>query len=150
MISALNLSNNILKRSFEDDIDVTPMKLQKLIFLVYKEYLKKTKMPLFGERFAVWKYGPVVQTVYDQFKHRKANAIREYAKDCNGTAKMIDESAPTPFKEVLDYVWNKYKEIDGIALSGMTHQEGTAWDKARKSGKPYLSDDDIIAEKEYL
>ena len=40
-ITALNVANNILKRAFAEDIDITPMKLQKIIFCTYKEYLKK-------------------------------------------------------------------------------------------------------------
>ena len=57
MVSALNVGNNILKRGFSENIDITPMKLQKLIYLVYKKYYQDTKKVLFSEPFEVWKYG---------------------------------------------------------------------------------------------
>ena len=59
MVSALSVGNTILKRARNDGIDITPMKLQKMIYIVYKEYLKQTGRSLFPERFEVWKYGPV-------------------------------------------------------------------------------------------
>ena len=34
MVSALNVANNILKRGFSEGIDITPMKLQKLTYIV--------------------------------------------------------------------------------------------------------------------
>ena len=30
MVTALNVANNVLERGFSEDIDITPMKLQKL------------------------------------------------------------------------------------------------------------------------
>lgn len=39
MVSALNVANNILDRGFSEGIDITPMKLQKLTYLVYKKIL---------------------------------------------------------------------------------------------------------------
>lgn len=41
MVSALAVGNTILKRAKTDNIDITPMKLQKLIYIVYKSYYKK-------------------------------------------------------------------------------------------------------------
>ena len=75
MVSALNVGNSILQRGFKENIDITPMKLQKLIYLVYKRYYQETGKALFSERFEVWKYGPVLTSVYDEFKKYKSNAI---------------------------------------------------------------------------
>lgn len=41
MVSALAVGNTIFKRAKTDNIDITPMKLQKLIYIVYKSYYKK-------------------------------------------------------------------------------------------------------------
>lgn len=41
MVSALAVGNTILKRAKTDNIDITPMKLQKLIYIVYETYYKK-------------------------------------------------------------------------------------------------------------
>ena len=144
MITALNVANNILRRAFDEDIDVTPMKLQKLIFFTYCEYLKKTKKPLFAERFGVWRYGPVLESVYSEFKQYRANHIDKFAKDCDGKVFVANESNDRQLKSALDAVWDKYKDYDGIALSKITHQRDSAWYKALEDGREYIDDSDIL------
>lgn len=150
MISALNVGNNILQRGFSEDIDITPMKLQKLIYLVYKRYYKKYSKALFSEPFEVWKYGPVVRSVYDEFKHFGANSIKKYATEPNGSVLIVNEEMSESFKNALDYVWDKYKYYDGIPLSEMTHRKNTAWWKAAKREDAYLNDNDIYEEENFL
>ena len=150
MISALNVGNSILRRGFAEDIDITPMKLQKMIYLVYKRYYKEYKKSLFTESFEVWRYGPVVRSVYDEFKGFKSNRISRYAIERDGTILVVNEKKAQNFKEALDYVWDKYKLYDGIPLSEMTHRQGTAWWKAAKIGEPYLKDCDIEQEEDFV
>ncbi len=147
MVSALNVGNNILDRAFSENIDITPMKLQKIIYFVYRDYLQKSGAPLFSERFETWKYGPVIPSVYQTFKKYRANAIKQYALENDGnTALMVNEDASPVFKDVLGHVWNCCKTFNGIYLSSITHKEGSAWRKAFERKDPYLSDDDIKVE----
>ena len=85
MVTALNVANNVLERGFSEDIDITPMKLQKLVYLIYKKYYQDTDKILFQDRFEVWKYGPVVRSIYDEFKEFGGNAIKRYSKEKNGS-----------------------------------------------------------------
>jgi len=41
MISALNVANTVLQRARNEKINITPMKLQKMVYFLYKAYLKK-------------------------------------------------------------------------------------------------------------
>lgn len=149
MVTALNVGNNILQRGFAENIDITPMKLQKLIYFVYRDYLKKTGRALFNERFETWRYGPVVPSVYDKFKKNGSNAIRTYAfENGNDYFLTVNEQSSPVFKEVIDLVWNIYKNLDGIVLSSITHREGSAWRKAYEAKSPYLLDEDIRKEEE--
>lgn len=150
MITALNVGNTILKRAFSENIDITPMKLQKLVYIVYKEYMKRTGDSLFSERFEVWKYGPVVSSMYDVFKQNKANAIKKFGTESDGTVWVVNENSSPNFKIVMDEVWDKYKNIDGIRLSEMTHMKDTAWRKALRVGSPFLSDNDIKEEVSFI
>ena len=149
MVNALNVGNSILARAFTENIDITPMKLQKMIYFVYRGYLKETKMPLFNERFEVWKYGPVIPSVYACFRHYGANAIKRYAAEGDGqTVLVVNEDSSLAFKKVIESIWSKCKRLDGIYLSSLTHKEGTAWRKAYENQSPYLSDSDIASEEE--
>jgi uncharacterized phage-associated protein len=140
------VSNNILRRAFNGNCDVTPMKLQKLLYFTYKKYLEIADESLFPDMFEVWKYGPVVQPVYHAFKDYKSNHIRDYHRDKNGNAWIIDERLCENFKQALNYVWGEYSYYDGIALSKLTHMEGTAWHEAFKRDDMYLDDEDIRKE----
>lgn len=81
MVSAVNVDNNILQKRFNTKTDITLMKLQKLIYLVFKKYYQDTQTILFPERFEVWKYGPVVRSIYNEFKKYGGNVIKEYGKE---------------------------------------------------------------------
>ena len=63
MVTALNIANAILYKGFNEGVDITPMKLQGLLYLTYKEFYKRTNTLLFDEKFEVWMYGPVVRSV---------------------------------------------------------------------------------------
>lgn len=148
MVSALNVGNSILKKAFSENIDITPMKLQKLIYFVYRGYLQKTNLPLFNERFEVWKYGPVIPSVYSTFRSYGSNAIRTYAIENDGqTILIVNEDSSPNFKKVLEDIWGRCKLLDGIYLSSLTHKKDTAWRIAFEKHNLYLSDEDIKSEE---
>ena len=43
MLSTQIIANTILMSAFEEKISVTPMKLQRLIYFIYKDFLKTTE-----------------------------------------------------------------------------------------------------------
>ncbi len=140
------VANNLLHLSFQEKIPVTPMKLQKLLYFIYRDYLQKTKKALFSERFEAWKYGPVLSSVYSKFHHYESNKITEYYKSRDGKIYALDEKSDSIFSEVLRSIWNQYKSWDGIGLCELTHQEGTAWYKAWTKNESFLQDEDIKRE----
>ncbi len=144
----LIIANTILFKAFQESIPITPMKLQKLIYLVYREYLKKTKNPLFSERFEAWQYGPVLSRVYSQFKKYKSSSIKDYCPvDEKGTVLVYSLKDKTTFSDIFDDIWCKYKDIGAIELSSKTHQPDSAWSKAVNDHKFILSDEDIMGEE---
>lgn len=146
MANAIHVANNILKRGIDEDIDITPMKLQKLLYLVYKAYLQCTGDPLFSERIEAWRYGPVVRDVYNRFKPYGSNAIRGYGKDATGGIFIVNEGSSEKFRKAINETWDIYKKMDGISLAMMTHKEGTAWRKTVQEGRRYIRDEDIAQE----
>lgn len=141
--------NNILKRGFEDERDITPMKLQKLMYFVACEYVKRTGKELFSEDFGVWQYGPVLRTVYDEFKSFGKKPIAQYAKDASGKSFAIDESTAPNLKESIDYIWSKYRDYSGTSLSQITHQDGSGWSRAFCSNRDKITLDDMRADLTY-
>lgn len=147
MLNALSVANYILEQAKKENIDVNPMKLQRLIYIIYKEYLKKTRRKLFLEKFLAWPHGPVLESVYHAFKHYKANRIEEYYSEEEGRYKTVD---PTKiFKEVFKVVWEKHKNQAGVYLSMLTRTIGTAWFIAHDRGQEVLKTQDIFEEDTY-
>ena len=52
--SAQNLCNNILIRAHKEKIEVSPMKLQKLLYYICVMYVQKTYSFPILDRFVVW------------------------------------------------------------------------------------------------
>ena len=122
------LSNNLLIRARQENIKVTPMKLQKLLYYVCVKYVKETgEMPV-SEPFEVWQYGPVIPSVYHEFKSFRAAGINKFA----------DEDSSPILTDCINFVWSRLKHFTGIELGQRTHQKGSGWYKA------YQRDDEII------
>lgn len=150
MVDALTVGNSILDRAQQENKDITPMKLQKLIYCLYKEYYKSTGRSLFNERFEAWKYGPVLRSVYDAFKKYGSNAIKDFFTSQDGNIYIVNQTSSPSFKNAFEKVWRLYSDYDGIVLSAFTHRSNSAWRKAIDQRKAYLLDSDIVSEEDYV
>lgn len=137
------VANSILRRAFKENIDVTPMKLQKLMFFVTCLYQRETKHRLLTESFQPWKYGPVCSAVYHEFKSFGGSPITEYAKDAKGNAYAANESSSAELKSALDNVWRHMKNLSAVDLSRITHLNGSSWSKAVQGGHRFISSVDM-------
>lgn len=105
------VANSILVRAFRDNIPVSPMKLQKLLFFVTCLYQRNTSVRLLTESFQPWKYGPVVRSVHDEFKGFGGSPITSYARDAQGNAYAANEDSNPPLKQALDEIWSHMKKL---------------------------------------
>ncbi len=66
-----------LVRFFEKELDnITPLKLQKLLYYAQGIALGRYSKRLFNEQFLSWEHGPVVKSVYDKYKVIGSNPIQ--------------------------------------------------------------------------
>lgn len=145
VVTPVIVANNFIYRAIEEHKDITPLKLQKLIYFLFKEYLQKTGRELFGERFETWKYGPVLPSVYYEFASFGRNSITKFARDSQNIVQIVTEEGV--FKDALDSVWMRYKDFSGEALSEKTHTSGSAWAIACNNKSMYLKTEDIKNEQ---
>jgi uncharacterized phage-associated protein len=148
VLTATILSNNILKRAFDQGIKVTPMKLQKLLYFVCKEYVRQTGAMPFSEPFEAWQYGPVLPSVYAEFHAYRKQEIRKYAKDSLGDVYLANEAANPTLGVCIETIWCNYKTWDAVKLSSLTHQANTAWSIAVNEDRNTITVDDIKKEIE--
>jgi uncharacterized phage-associated protein len=145
--SPVEISNNLLKRAFDEDVEVSPMKLQKLLYFTASEYAKRTQRPLLDGYFQKWAYGPVVRSVYDEFRSFGGRPIRSYGKDAQGKAYLVSEASDKDLKASVNDVWRAAKEMSAVRLSRITHLPDSAW--AKTSDNAPISEEDIRNDLSY-
>lgn len=143
------IANNVLNRAFAENLRISPMKLQKILYFAAAEYQKETGQPLFSERFETWQYGPVLRSVYSEFRSFSRDYITCFAKDAETQSRMINEGADPALQRALDNVWVATRGRSAVDLSRITHTENSAWDKSFQAGLPFLSSDNITADETY-
>lgn len=143
------IANNVLNRAFAEKCRISPMKLQKILYFVASEYQKGTGRSLFSERFETWQYGPVLRSVYSEFRPFSRDYITRFAKDAENKSRMINEDADPVLQRVLNSVWAVTKGRSAVELSRITHMENSAWDKSFQDQRPFLSSANITADATY-
>ena len=127
--SMMQIANVFIDKAINGKIDnLTPMKLQRLMFFAQSWYLRQTGNLLFDDAFARWKYGPVLPAVFQRFKPFGSNKITQKATDVNGHEFIINPSDADEILNFIDEIINEYGSFTGPELSSMTQQQGTAWD----------------------
>ncbi|MEQ9867412.1 Panacea domain-containing protein [Pectobacterium aroidearum] len=131
--SAIAVANAFIERAKHYGInDLSPMKLQKLVYFAHAWHLALTGKPLIDEPVCAWRYGPVVPSVYNAFRGYGSGHIPTPA-----VAYEYSQGVPFPIiptvndKEsahLIDAVMNTYGNQSAIFLSNLTHQTGSAWD----------------------
>ena len=125
--SAIAIANAFIKQANNGKINnLTPMKLQKLMFFAQSWYLKSTKTPLFDGNFERWQYGPVLPEIYHEFKKFGYSSINELGSNMWNEFHEID-IYDYQVTEFLNQIIDAYGTYTGTELSWMTHQPETAW-----------------------
>lgn len=141
--SSTVLCNNILYRGNRDGIRITPMKLQKLMYFVCRDYVKSYGASPISEQFEVWQYGPVLPSVYSEFKSFRSNPISGYAKDASGNVYMVREDSSPDLAMIIDNIWRKYHSFSGVDLSRITHKTESGWYRAFSERRSYITEEDM-------
>src|SRR5262245_29920187 len=76
--SALAVANYFLDLAKAKGLALDPMKLQKMIFFAHGWSLALYDEKLIDEPIQAWQYGPVVQSVYHEFKSFGAARIDSF------------------------------------------------------------------------
>lgn len=146
-----HIANFFLEKADAAGVPLTQLKLLKLVYIAYGWHLALKNKRLFDEPIEAWQHGPVVPSIYHEFKHFGKQPItsRSFDADMEGddlclTIPEVPESdASTRF--VLDKVWAAYRKFSGWDLRNKTHEEGSPWEKVFRDGERgiIMNDSDI-------
>ena len=145
------VANYFLGRAEAESMPMTQLKLIKLVFLAYGWYIAVMKSKLFNEQIEAWQHGPVVPSIYHEFKDFRSDPISRKAMDLDldtwdFTTPEISETDNETIL-VLDRVWGVYKNFSGWDLRERTHKNGTPWHQVYKQGERgiKIKDSDVQA-----
>jgi uncharacterized phage-associated protein len=141
------VANEFLTIARKAGKDLTPMKLQKLVYFAHGWFLAVTGKPLISERVQAWQYGPVIQSLYKEFKEYgnepiitpaaiesgwdgERTRVFVYSLDNSG----LKEEEINEARQVIQKVWDLYGGFSAARLSNATHVDGGPWQQVYKEG----------------
>ncbi len=128
MYSSITVANYLLLKAWNEERDLTPMKILKLVYIAHGWYLGEHGRPLIRDRVRAWTYGPVIPELYSYVKNYGSGPITILIESA---FKSVNEEEINEIDEkFLDTIWNHYKKYSAFQLSALTHQVGSPWDQA--------------------
>jgi uncharacterized phage-associated protein len=112
------LNYNKVQQSEADADFISNLKLQKLLYYAQGCYLAFFDTPLFDDEIIAWAHGPVVESVYHEYKNNGNRGIEQFGRTA--------ENYSTQEQAVLKTVYEKFGQYSAWGLRNMTHNE-TPW-----------------------
>ncbi|EGQ8476337.1 DUF4065 domain-containing protein [Vibrio cholerae] len=136
MHNALDVAYKILQLAKEKGITLSNLQLQKLVYIAHGYMLGWKSKPLVSDDIQAWKYGPVIHSIYGQFKEYGSNKIPVDGIENVSISEEFTEDEITCMKGILDLYAHRTAE----SLITITHQENTPWDEIwnKQNGKSLL------------
>ena len=153
-----HIANYFLWRAWEEGVkDMTMQKLIKLVYIAYgwNLVMNNNQPKLFEEPILAWKYGPVISSIYYEFRKFGNKPIikggysaifggygsSDFGDDLESVP-TIDENDTIAIK-ILNAEWNNYINYDDVELRVIAN---TIWQNALKQGLNTRLDDSEIKE----
>lgn len=137
MYNVFDVAQYVLYRYMELNRSITNLKLQKLLYFIQRKSLQVNQRPMFNEIIEAWQFGPVVPAVYYKYVGAGASEIYEFS--------LPDVKFEQEDIDIMEDIINKYIDSNPWVMVDETHNDGTAWDRAVKTGvyKPVIDREDI-------
>lgn len=125
--SVTSVVDGLLYIADKEGVRVDPLKLQKLLYFAQALSLVRRGHPLFRDKIEAWQHGPVVPTVYKEYKKFKNKRL--YAGE-GFDMKIFTNSE----QKILEDIIATFGKYTGSQLRNMTHKH-LPWKNAFKKAK---------------
>lgn len=125
MYKAMDLANYIVDKCIKDNVPITNLQLQRILYFVQKDFLKRGS-PAFSDYIEAWEFGPVVPNVYFYFCGFGATPIS-----------ISRDSVPnlTSDKNIIDNIVEAKRDLDSWVTAKEANKITGAWSKVFNDGK---------------
>lgn len=129
--SAIDVAKRFLELAQAENMGLTNMKLQKLVFFSQVVAMTMFDQPIHGNDSLAWDFGPVVRELYDVVfslavpkKNKEISLNEPDVSAAFANAAKIDDGEALGITRA---VWNKFKNWSAFRLSDLTHRPGSPW-----------------------
>lgn len=139
-MKALDVAKYIINKCIELGKPISNLQLQKIMYFVHLDFLKKTgKKLITDEKFQAWQYGPVIESIYNKFRIYGGFTIDRRFEECNELNSEDDL--------LIDSSVKKYINLRPWELVQKSHNPDGAWAKVYEEGLKIPINDDLIAKE---
>lgn len=125
MYDGLELSKYIVSKCIRENCQITNLQLQRILYLVQREFLQKRGCPAFEDSIQAWPFGPVIPKVYYYFCGFGVMPISHlYGQH------EIDPDG----RELVDNIVEAKRTLPPWILCAETNKNNGAWDKTYRNG----------------
>lgn len=146
------IANTFLEIAASHGDSICPMRMQKLVYFAHGWYSSFKNEPLISEEVLAWTYGPVIESLYHEFKKYGSKPISEPVLDVEiNRAELLKIKVIKPkiddsdsyTKALLNKIWEVYGKYSAVELSNLTHQTDSPWYNAKLAKKSAISEEEI-------
>ncbi len=136
----------------------THLKLEKLTYLCYADYLCENKSPLFLDEIYAYRLGPVIKSVFKAYKKKifkdeeDNNVLYEnFSKKLPNESRILASRDGVKKLFSINKTLEKYAKLDALELVDLTHKENSPWFNSGEGKNLYqkIDDDTIIKYHKY-
>jgi len=122
MADVFKVAKFFIQIANQKEDEMTNLRLNKLLYFAQAWFLARYDRPLFANDVVAWKLGPVVRTVYDQYRSYGENNIILEGNEGVELSDFTEEELNT----LLD-ITEEYGKYATSFLVDVTHKSGSPW-----------------------
>lgn len=115
LYTANQIASYIIRKCLKLEKEINNLQLQKLLYYTQAAFLVKVNRPAFTDDIVAWKYGPVVEKVYQEYKCNSNRAIYDFI--------LYKESIADKDKVLIDKVVLAKANYSAFELVKQTQEE---------------------------
>ena len=118
-VSAISVSDYFTNKAIKQNNPLTVMQALKLTYIAQGFHLSLTEEPFFSEEIKAWRYGPVIEELYDHLCRIKND------KHIINERQEINIEFDEGQIDILNVVFEKYAKLGAWDLSELTHKRNS-------------------------
>lgn len=123
------LAEYIITKCVREDIPISNLQLQKILYFIQYNFLKNFSVPAFFNKIEAWPHGPVVPDVYYEFAYMAGNPI---VREFNIGEELFLYNADLL---LVNKVTESCRSLRPWHLVDLTHKDGSPWKQVYQEGK---------------